>query len=367
MKALLGSLLAASLILLGSQIAQARGFGGGFHAGGFGGFHAGGFEGGGFHAGGFEAGGVHAGGFEAGGFHAGGFAAGGFHAGGFEGGDFHAGGLDAGGYHAGGFAGYGAGHVGFPTDGAFGRGGAWGAGYGALGHSTVAWSGSVAAARGAAVRGSFANYGVFGAGWYGAHPGAWAGAGWAAGAAWRAATWPAPGAWCGWGAALQPVYYDFGDNVTYQGDQVYYGTQPVASADQYYQQASTIAQSAPPPDATNADWLPLGVFSLVQGDQTDSTTMFQLALNKSGAIAGNYYSALTETTLPVQGAVDKKTQRAAWTVGQNKTTVYEAGITNLTKDEAPVLLHFGKDRTQQWMLVRLKHQEQPPQQQQPQP
>ena len=26
----------------------------------------------------------------------------------------------------------------------------------------------------------------------------------------------------------------------------------------------------------------------------------------------------------------------------------------LTKDEAPVLVHFGKDRTEQWLLVRLK-------------
>ena len=50
-------------------------------------------------------------------------------------------------------------------------------------------------------------------------------------------------AWCGWGSAA-PIVYDYGNNVTYQGDQVYYGDQPVATADQYYQQASDIAQSA---------------------------------------------------------------------------------------------------------------------------
>ena len=104
--------------------------------------------------------------------------------------------------------------------------------------------------------------------------------------------------------------------------------------------------------------MPLGVFSLVQGEQTDSNTMFQLAINKSGAIAGNYYSVLTGSALPVHGAVDKKTQRVAWTVGDNKTTLYDAGISSLTQDEAPLLLHFGKDRTQQWMLVRLKKPEQ---------
>jgi len=51
--------------------------------------------------------------------------------------------------------------------------------------------------------------------------------------------------------------------------------------------------------------------------------------------------------------VDKKTQRAAWTVGDNKNTVYDTGIYNLTKDEAPLLVHTGKDETQQWLMVRI--------------
>jgi hypothetical protein len=249
-----------------------------------------------------------------------------------------------------------------PTDGAFGRG--WsGAAYGAVGNRTTAWSGNVAAARGAAVRNAFGGYGAFGAGWYGAHPGAWAAAGWAAGVAWNSAAWPAVGTWCNWGANVQPFDYEYGNDITYQGDEVYYGTQAAATAAEYYQQASSLAQIAPAAsDATSADWMPLGVFSLIQGDQTDSATMFQLALNKSGAIAGNYYNSLTESTLPVHGAMDKKNQRVAWTVGNNKSTVYEAGISSLTKDEAPILIHFGKDRTQQWMLVRIKQPEQTPQQ-----
>ena len=64
MKTILRLLIGVSLVLIGVQISHARGFGGGFHGGGFsaGGFHAGGFEAGGFHAGGFDAGGFHAGG-----------------------------------------------------------------------------------------------------------------------------------------------------------------------------------------------------------------------------------------------------------------------------------------------------------------
>ena len=62
-------------------------------------------------------------------------------------------------------------------------------------------------------------------------------------------------------------------------------------------------------------WQPLGVFAMVGEGETKSTNIFQLAVNKDGVIRGNYYNALTDTTEPVYGSVDKKTQRAAWTVG----------------------------------------------------
>jgi hypothetical protein len=42
-----------------------------------------------------------------------------------------------------------------------------------------------------------------------------------------------------------PVDYDYGNNITYQGDTVYYGSQPSATAADYYTQAQIIAQSAP--------------------------------------------------------------------------------------------------------------------------
>jgi hypothetical protein len=52
--------------------------------------------------------------------------------------------------------------------------------------------------------------------------------------------------------------------------------------------------------------------------------------------------------------VDKQSQRAAWTIGDRKMPIYEAGIANLTKDETTMLVHFSDDRTQQFSLVRLE-------------
>jgi hypothetical protein len=84
---------------------------------------------------------------------------------------------------------------------------------------------------------------------------------------------------------------------------------------------------------------------------------FQLAVDKQGTIAGTYYNTSTDKSLPVQGSVDKKTQRAAWTVGDKKTTVVETGVYNLTQDEAPAVIHFGNQRQQTWLLVRLEDPE----------
>ncbi|MGO8744845.1 MAG: hypothetical protein ACLQNE_02540 [Thermoguttaceae bacterium] len=224
-------------------------------------------------------------------------------------------------------------------------------------HQTEAVSGSVAAARGASVRTAYSDPGLYGQDWHAANPSAWAPAGWGAGQAWGTATWPTVGASLGWGS-VQPAAYDYGTNITYQDDQVYYGNQPVATAAEYYQQASTLAASAPAPARQAGDWTPLGVFALVQKEQSDPHYVMQLAINKSGALGGNYSDLISGTTLPIQGAVDKKTQRVAWTVGNSKNTVGETGLYNLTQDEAPALIHIGKNKTQQWLLVRLKQSEQ---------
>jgi hypothetical protein len=203
------------------------------------------------------------------------------------------------------------------------------------------------------VRGGFAHYNCFRPAWFTAHPGAWRAAAWTTAAFWTAASWATVSRTCGY--VGEPYLYEYGTNVVYQGDQVYYDGEPVATAAEYAQQATNIATRGQRAEAPkDAEWTPLGVFGLVQGDEKAANNVFQLAINKDGILRGNYYNALTDTTLPVYGAVNKKTQRAAWTVGDQKDTVYETGVGNLTQPETQVLVHFGKDRTQQWTLVRLE-------------
>ncbi len=145
---------------------------------------------------------------------------------------------------------------------------------------------------------------------------------------------------------------------------MYIDGQEVSSAEQYAEQMSQLANSVPE-DASSeqVEWLPLGVFALISEDQEDQDepVMFlQLAVSKEGIIAGSYQNTVTEAALPVEGMVDETTQRAAWTIGDNKNTVLETGIYNLTQDEASVLVHFGQQRTQTWLMVRLEEPESEP-------
>ena len=178
--------------------------------------------------------------------------------------------------------------------------------------------------QGVYVRRSFVHYDCFRPNWYVAHPHAWRAAAWTATAFWAGATWGRLSAYCGYPPA--PVVYNYGSTIVYQDNSVYYNGEPVATAEEYAQQAAAIAdQGEQAQPGEKEEWVSLGVFGMVRGDDTDANQIFQLAINKDGVLRGNYYDALSDSTLPVFGAVDKKTQRAAWTVGDRKDTVYENG------------------------------------------
>lgn len=89
--------------------------------------------------------------------------------------------------------------------------------------------------------------------------------------------------------------------------------------------------------------------------------LLQLAINRDGILRGNYFNQLTNETSEVYGSLDKKTQRVSWTLGQNSSTVFDTALSDLTKEDAPVLVHYGPTNTQSMMLVRVQQ----PQQSQP--
>jgi hypothetical protein len=205
------------------------------------------------------------------------------------------------------------------------------------------------------------NHPLFDRAWWGRHDGWWGYGGWGDGW-WGGAGWGDLSGYWGMPVTTDPVEYDYGNNITYQGDQVYYGSQPEASTVQYYQQAQQLADSAPTIPTTivkgltqvTGDWKPLGVFSLTQAGESNTNTIFQLAVNKAGVVSGNYYNTLNDQSTPIKGKVDKKSMRVAFTVGKNKDVVYDTGLGNLLEAQSPILVHLNKSQTQQEVLVRLQ-------------
>ena len=85
------------------------------------------------------------------------------------------------------------------------------------------------------------------------------------------------------------------------------------------------------------EWKSLGVFAMVQGDNSEAEKIIQFAVNQQGVLRGNFFDVLTETSLGVFGSVDQESKRVAWTVGDKDEIVYETGLANLQEDEAPML------------------------------
>ena len=179
----------------------------------------------------------------------------------------------------------------------------------------------------------------------------------------RWATWGALGGW--YALSGDGQYYDYGSggNCYYEDDMVYYEGEPVATAEEYADQAigyaEAGAQTIENAVASNTDieWMPLGVFALVHEDEGEPTFFMQLQLAQDGTISGTYVNSSNDSSQTIQGAVDKESQRAAWSVGSNSNTVIETGLYNLTMDEAPALIHFGTEKTQEWLLVRMEDPE----------
>jgi len=159
------------------------------------------------------------------------------------------------------------------------------------------------------------------------------------------------------GMGQQPATYDYGSNVVAQPNAVYVNGDNVGTPQQYAAQASQIAASGNAQPDPNTRWQPLGVFAMAEGGQTNPLGVVQLAVNPQGVLRGNFHNTTNNSIAPIAGAVDPKTERAAWTVGGEKTPIFEAGLANLTRDQTTMLVHTADGRQQQFTLIRLQ---QPP-------
>jgi hypothetical protein len=155
------------------------------------------------------------------------------------------------------------------------------------------------------------------------------------------------------------VYYDYGQggNVYYENNVVYVDGQEVGTPQDFAASAAALATVDPPASeevAADADWMPLGTFAVSSSQQeVDPTRVIQLAVNRDGIVSGTLTNTATNQAQSVLGQVDKETQRVAFRLGDSEDVVMETGLYNLTQEEAPMMVHFGPDKVENWLLVRL--------------
>ncbi len=156
-----------------------------------------------------------------------------------------------------------------------------------------------------------------------------------------------------------PYYYTYGPggDVYYRDGYVYVRGDRYVTIPEYYQQAVQVVRTVDvsEEEAKSMEWQPLGVFALSADESTEPSLVVQLAVNQEGILSGTFYDEKTQESRPLIGKVDRESQRAVWHFADAESTgiVMETTFANLSKEETSVLVHFGPEETESWLLVRL--------------
>jgi hypothetical protein len=205
--------------------------------------------------------------------------------------------------------------------------------------------------QGNAVRKAFKNYQAFGTSWYRDHPKAWRTNGHLD--LWKGVSWNDLNSTFGNGWDAFP--YDYGTELTYDGNVVYLEGRPIAQSNLYNERAAELARIGSQSAAGYATtWMPLGVFEAIPPNQKSSNMLMQLAVSKDGILRGNFYDTADQNVQPLEGSIDKNIARAVWFVADKRDILFDTSLYNLTRRELAVLTHIGKDKNQRWTLVRLQ-------------
>src|SRR5262249_31407329 len=137
----------------------------------------------------------------------------------------------------------------------------------ATGSGTYFRSAGAVSGQGAYVRAGFTGTGAyFSKTWAAGRPGYWYPGRGARAAAWGAAPWGSVSSACGYPEDC--TSYDYGTSAVYQDGQVYVDGESVGTAEQYADQAAAIAETGTAAEAPpEGDWISLGVFALVRGEE----------------------------------------------------------------------------------------------------
>ncbi len=106
------------------------------------------------------------------------------------------------------------------------------------------------------------------------------------------------------------------------------------------------------------NWMPLGVFTISKSTEsiTSPNMYVQLAVSKTGEIAGTYYNTTTNEVYELVGGVEQESQRAFWKIADNAESPFvETGIYNLTQNVTPIKVYYQNGEVKDLLLIRVEN------------
>jgi hypothetical protein len=112
-------------------------------------------------------------------------------------------------------------------------------------------------------------------------------------------------------------YWDYGpgEYIYYDDGAIYVNGRWYQPAPVFYDRTVQLIEQAPQitaEEAVQLEWMPLGVFAVTRDGAAEPDVLVQLAVTQDGVIGGTAFNPKTEVSYPVEGIVEKETQRAVW-------------------------------------------------------
>jgi hypothetical protein len=168
----------------------------------------------------------------------------------------------------------------------------------------------------------------------------------------------------GFGVNNETVYTGENDNATDdQADQTADAAQDQpANAEQFdvaaeARQAAELAATGTGEPGAQAKFLPLGVYTIAPEGNNEASAIVHLAVSQQGVLRGTYFDIKADKDENIQGAVDKKTGRVAWTVGPQGKVVFYTFVKDLTEPSGPVSVRAENGQTNEWTIARYSEEE----------
>ncbi len=185
---------------------------------------------------------------------------------------------------------------------------------------------------------------------------------WCAHFHWHYSNWPH------WTVAATAVALTSYIGVPYSGygsaEQIpYYPVEPAPPATyqesvQAPQEAVEAGQQANVPD--DSQWMNLGNFGIIPYKATDMKYGIQLATTKDGVLRGIQWDMQANTSVELEGSIQKDTLRVAWQAKTANAPMFETSVDQLTQQESMVNVYDPISKSLvSWQLIQIDEKDLP--------